>query len=132
MVFHNRRAGRATAAPNSVGLLPLGPHWRDQIARREWPSRVLPTFTMAAPTLLKALVGQYLFLVLFRAAAESAASEHATRLATMQAAERNIEEQLGDVRATHRRRRQDSITEEMLDILTGFEVLRADAASDGR
>ncbi|MEZ5858070.1 MAG: F0F1 ATP synthase subunit gamma, partial [Geminicoccaceae bacterium] len=50
-------------------------------------------------------------------------SEHATRLAAMQAAERNIEERLGEMNADYRRKRQDSITEELLDLVSGFEAL---------
>jgi F-type H+-transporting ATPase subunit gamma len=42
----------------------------------------------------------------------------------MQAAERNIEERLEGQRAEFRRRRQDAITEELLDIVTGFEASR--------
>ncbi|MEZ5906863.1 MAG: F0F1 ATP synthase subunit gamma, partial [Geminicoccaceae bacterium] len=50
-------------------------------------------------------------------------SEHATRLAAMQAAERNIEERLGEMNAEYRHKRQDSITEELLDLVSGFEAL---------
>jgi F-type H+-transporting ATPase subunit gamma len=129
LVFHNARSGRATAAPRRVRLLPLDAAWQRELAERPWPSRRLPAFTMDRAELLRALVGQYLFVVLFRAAAESAASEHATRLATMQAADRNIEDHLDEVRAAYRRRRQDAITEELLDVIAGFEVLRGAPAA---
>lgn len=48
------------------------------------------------------------------------ASEHASRPTSMQSAERNVEEQ----QAEFRRRRQETITEELLDIMTGFEASR--------
>ncbi len=64
---------------------------------RPWPSRVLPTFTMARPRLVYALLGQYLFVSLYRALAESLASENAARLAAMQAAEKNIEDRLKEL-----------------------------------
>jgi F-type H+-transporting ATPase subunit gamma len=60
----------------------------------------------------------------YRAAAESLASEHASRLASMQAAERSIEEHLEAQKAEFRRRRQETITEELIDIVTGFEAAR--------
>ena len=53
------------------------------------------------------------------------ASEQAARLASMQAAERNIEERLEEMQAQYRRRRQQAITEELLDVVAGFETLRA-------
>lgn len=124
-LFHNRRTTGGSASPTSLQLLPLDPEWLAGLVRRRWSGRSLPTFTMAAESLFAALVRQHLFIGLIRAAAESAASEHATRLAAMQAAERNIEERLGEMNADYRRKRQDSITEELLDLVSGFEALNA-------
>jgi F-type H+-transporting ATPase subunit gamma len=42
----------------------------------------------------------------------------------MQAAERNIQEHLEEMNGAFRRRRQQDITEELLDIVAGFETLR--------
>ncbi len=60
---------------------------------------------------------------MFRAGAESTASEHATRLGAMQAAARNIDEHLDEMNAEYRRVRQQFITEELLDVVAGFEAL---------
>ena len=43
---------------------------------------------------LRALIREYLFVSLFRACAESLASENASRLAAMQRADKNIDELL--------------------------------------
>jgi F-type H+-transporting ATPase subunit gamma len=99
------------------------------LVHRPWPNRVRPTFTMEPEALLASLVRQHLFVGLFRAAAHSAASEHAARLAAMQAAERNIEEHLEEMNAAYRHKRQESITEELLDVVAGFEALTT--ADDG-
>jgi F-type H+-transporting ATPase subunit gamma len=42
----------------------------------------------------------------------------------MQAAEKNIEERLADLNADYRQQRQNSITGELLDIVSGFEALK--------
>ena len=55
--------------------------------------------------------------------AESLSAENASRIASMQNAERNIEEQLEELKARFRHQRQQSITEELLDIVSGFEAL---------
>lgn len=73
--------------------------------------------------LFRVLSANTFFLSLYRAAVESLASENAARLASMQAAEKNIEERLGDLQANYRQQRQNSITEELLDIVSGFEAL---------
>jgi len=82
-------------------------------------------FTMDAERLFSAVVRQYLWSSVYRAAATSLASEHASRLASMQAAVRNIEEHLEEQRGEFRHLRQATITEEMLDIVTGFEASRS-------
>jgi F-type H+-transporting ATPase subunit gamma len=89
----------------------------------EWPSRSLPTFTMEWSALFSALLRQYLFVSLFRAFAESLASENAARLVAMQAAERNIEERIDEFQALYHHLRQNAITSELLDIISGFEML---------
>ncbi len=123
LLFHNLRQEAARTSPRGLQLLPLHGRWLRHLTERPWPSRVLPAFTMDAASLFAALVRQHLFIALFRAGAESAASEHAMRLMAMQAAERNIEDHLGEMSADYRRRRQQTITEELLDIIGGFEVL---------
>lgn len=81
-------------------------------------------FTMDRERLFWALIQQYLFVSLFRAIAESAASENASRLASMQGAEKNIREQLAELNSRYHQQRQMTITEELLDIVSGFEALK--------
>jgi F-type H+-transporting ATPase subunit gamma len=125
LLFYNRRSPGATARPQAIQLSPMEPRRLAHLESRPWGSRRLPTFTMEPSALLAALVRQHLFISLFRAGAESAASEHATRLATMQAAERNIDDHLDEMNGAYRHRRQALITEELLDVVAGFEALTA-------
>ncbi len=74
-------------------------------------------------TTLRALMREYLFVSLFRACAESLASENASRLAAMQRAEKNIDELLEDLNRTFHRLRQSGIDEELFDVVSGFEAL---------
>jgi F-type H+-transporting ATPase subunit gamma len=60
---------------------------------------------------------------LYRAFAESLASEHSSRLAAMQVAQDNAEERLDDLARRFHQRRQSAITEELLDITAGSEAL---------
>ena len=82
------------------------------------------SITMNPGDLYAMLIRQHLFVSLFRACAHSLAGENASRIASMQAAERNIAERLEEFRDEWRRTRQTSITEELLDVITGFETLR--------
>ncbi|MBI4796963.1 MAG: F0F1 ATP synthase subunit gamma [Deltaproteobacteria bacterium] len=123
MLFHHQSVSGAAYRPQTVPLLPVDLEWLESLGQKPWPSRVLPTFTMARPRLVYVLLGQYLFVSLYRAFAESLASENAARLSSMQAAENNIEERLKELRLHYNQLRQSTITEELLDIVAGFEAL---------
>jgi F-type H+-transporting ATPase subunit gamma len=84
---------------------------------------VLPEHTLDAERLLAALIRQHLFVGLFRACAESLASEHQMRLRAMQAAERNIQDRMEELVFAFRNHRQDAIDAELLDIGAGFEAV---------
>jgi F-type H+-transporting ATPase subunit gamma len=76
--------------------------------------------------LFSALLRQYLFISLFRAFGDSLASENASRLASMQGAEKNIRDLLETLYNQYHQRRQMAITEELLDIVSGFEALESE------
>jgi F-type H+-transporting ATPase subunit gamma len=67
------------------------------------------------------LLREYLFVSLFRACAESLASENASRLVAMERADRNIDELLETLNGRFHRLRQSGIDEELSDVISGFE-----------
>jgi F-type H+-transporting ATPase subunit gamma len=84
----------------------------------------LPEIIGGSGTTLHALIREYLFVSLFRACAESLASENASRLAAMQRADKNIDELLESLNRTFHSLRQSSIDEELFDVISGFESLK--------
>jgi F-type H+-transporting ATPase subunit gamma len=104
-------------------LLPLDAQWQQGLAHVRWPVGNLPEVIGGGTTTLRALIREYLFISLFRACAESLASENASRLAAMQRAEKNIDELLEDLNRTFHRLRQSGIDEELFDVVSGFEAL---------
>jgi len=93
---------------------------------REWPTHNLPGITLPPQTLLAALLKQHIFVGLYRACAESQSAEHLSRLTSMQAASRNIDEQLNSVSQKLRKQRQMAITSELLDTVSGYESIMRD------
>jgi F-type H+-transporting ATPase subunit gamma len=83
-----------------------------------------PLLYLAPGALVERLVEEYLFALLAHAAMESFMSENAARVATMLSARRGIEEKLDALRLDERRLRQEEITTEMLDVVTGAEAAR--------
>ncbi len=105
-LFHNRPDAKTIYTPVSQRLLPLDDVWRRDLATLRWPTGNLPEV-----------------ISLFRACAESLASENASRLAAMQRAEKNIDELLEALNRTFHHLRQSSIDEELFDVVSGFEAL---------
>ncbi len=122
-LFHNRPQSGAIYAPVSQRLLPLDVAWRRDLVTLRWPTGHWPEVMNNREQTLLAFVREYLFVSLFRACAESLASENASRLAAMQRAEKNIDELLEDLNRTFHRLRQSSIDEELFDVVSGFEAL---------
>jgi F-type H+-transporting ATPase subunit gamma len=122
-VFHNRPQPGALYVPVSQRLLPLDAQWTHGLAQIRWPAGNLPEVMGRGTATLRALIREYLFISLFRACAESLASENASRLAAMQRAEKNIDELLEGFNRTFHRLRQSGIDEELFDVVSGFEAL---------
>ena len=51
MLFHHQSVSGAAYRPQAVPLLPIDLEWLESLGQKPWPSRVLPTFTMARPRL---------------------------------------------------------------------------------
>jgi len=125
-LFYNRPASGAVYTPVSQRLLPPDDTWRRKLAELPWPTENLPEVMGGGTATLRALIREYLFVSLFRACAESLASENASRLAAMQRADKNIDELLEDLNRTFHRVRQSGIDEELFDVISGFEALSAE------
>ena len=122
-LFYNRPTYGAAYAPVTQRLLPLDETWRRERAELAWPTKILPEVMGGGAATLRALIRGYLFVSLFRACAESLASENASRLAAMQRADKNIDELLKTLNGTFHRVRQSGIDEELFDVISGFEAL---------
>jgi F-type H+-transporting ATPase subunit gamma len=122
-VFHNHPKSGPVYEPVGKRLLPLDDTWQNKLAALPWPTKSLPEVIEGATSALHAFARGYVFVLLFQACAESLASENASRLAAMQRAEKNIEDILEDLNRTLHRVRQESIDEELFDVVSGFEAL---------
>jgi F-type H+-transporting ATPase subunit gamma len=127
-LFYNRPTSGAIYEPVQQRLLPLDEVWRSELAGLPWPTGNLPEVMGEETSALRALIREYLFVSLFRACAESLASENASRLAAMQRADRNIDELLEDLGGTFHRIRQSGIDAELFDVVSGFDALAGPAS----
>jgi F-type H+-transporting ATPase subunit gamma len=111
----------------------LNQKWRKSLIDLKWPTSNLPeiivqveepsSFKKGQNATLRAFIREYIFVSIFRACAESLASENASRLAAMQRADKNIEDLLVSLNGTFHRSRQSEIDDELFDVVAGFETL---------
>jgi F-type H+-transporting ATPase subunit gamma len=92
------------------------------------PQHLPPLHNLTPAALLEKLVGEYIFALLTEAATESLASENAARFGAMEAAHRNVANKLEELRREAHQVRQDEITTELLDVVTGAEAIQGATA----
>lgn len=125
LLFHNSLHNGTQFKPNYNRLLPMDEIILNDIRSEEWPTNQLPQTPVAGENMFESLVRQKLFIQMYKAMAESLAAEHMTRMISMQNAEKNIDEHLDKMNLEYQQRRQTEITEELIDVVSGAEVLNA-------
>ena len=123
-IFYNTPGEDISYSQKTLQLFPPNKKWENEIKTMEWPSKNIPQVIGETANTLRMLVREYLFVSLYRAIAESLASENASRLAAMERAEKNIDEMLEVLQKSYNRLRQSTIDEELFDVIAGFEALK--------
>jgi F-type H+-transporting ATPase subunit gamma len=123
LLYYNRPVEGSTFREEIETLLPLD---LKKLAGKEmeWGSRNLPITLMDPDVLLSDLLRQYFFITLYRTFCFSLVAENEARIASMQSAEKNIEERLEELSFQYRMERQSQITEEISDVISGFKAIR--------
>jgi F-type H+-transporting ATPase subunit gamma len=132
VLFYCRLVTGVFYRPRGIRLLPVDVEWIHSLKAKPWPSRVIPSSTLDSERLFHSLLREYLFGSLFGAFADSLASENAARLASMQVAERNIEDRLKALTSEFHQSRQAAVTSELLDIVSASEALAPRKLHDRR
>lgn len=122
-LFYNQPQAGVFYQPVAQRLLPLDVEWQRNLARTKWPTQTWPDILGSCEGTVGSLVREYLFISLYKASAESLASENASRLAAMQRAEKNIDELVTRLIQSFQRLRQNSIDEELFDVVAGYKSL---------
>lgn len=123
ILYYNRPKDNSTFEESTEILFPID---LLELAKNKvkWDSNRLPDYFMERDEIISDLIRQYFFITLYRAFCFSLASENTSRLTSMQSAEKNIDERLEDLNFEYRRERQNSITEELNDVVSGFKAIQ--------
>jgi len=117
-VIYAQNAGSQFARIEQRRLLPLE---APPIGKRPLP--MPPLINLSPQLLFDDIVGEYFFASLENAAMQSFFSENSTRFRTMEAAHQNIGNKSEDLTKLARRLRQEAVTTEILDLISGAEAL---------
>lgn len=115
-ILHAHHTGSAGHEPQVRQVLP--PSRPDRASGQDVPLHHLP-----ADRLMEALASEFLFAEVADALMDSLASENAARLRTMDAASRNIDDKFERLQRDAHVARQEEMTAEMLDVVTGAEAI---------
>jgi F-type H+-transporting ATPase subunit gamma len=116
MLYIREAAGNHTSLER-VALLPLE---TPQSSGNQ--STLSPLINMVPSRLRDEIAAEYVFAMLEGAALESFASENAVRFRTMQAAHESIQRKSADLNRLARRLRQETVTAEILELVSGAEA----------
>ena len=111
------RGGRYEVA--TKGLLPL-----DAVIFERNITDNPPLIQMPPEQLLEYLTGEYVYAELTHVMTQAIASENGARLKVMEAADQNIADKLNTLSREERQLRQETITSELLEIISGAEAIK--------
>ncbi|MGR3219316.1 MAG: ATP synthase F1 subunit gamma [Candidatus Anammoxibacter sp.] len=107
--------------PTAMKLLPI--ERLDDEKTGEAQKTVDYIFEPSCDAILKSLIPKYILSQIYSTILESLTSESGARMVAMKAASENAEEIIGDLQKTYNRVRQEAITSELLEIISGAEAL---------
>jgi F-type H+-transporting ATPase subunit gamma len=117
-ILYNRFKSAVTQTVTLKKLLPITPEAEERKRRREY------LYEPSEEELLVEILPRYIQVQVYTGLLDSVASEHGARMTAMEAATTNAEEMIHKLTLKLNRRRQESITTELMEIVGGAEALK--------
>ena len=121
-LFYSNRQN-AKLSIQAEQLIPFQKNLLENLKTKKWNGKTLPLVTANYTELFSALIHEYFTITLSHALAASLAAEQYTRMIHMQQAEKNIDEKLTELQLAYQQQRQNQITDELVDIVSGAEAI---------
>jgi F-type H+-transporting ATPase subunit gamma len=129
-LVYTRFMSLGSQAVETRQLVPLVPDRLDQRDEAAGGERTVYEFEPEPEEILDRLIPSWLEAEVLTAMLEAAASEQASRQRAMKAATDNADELIKTLRRIMNRARQDAITTEIMEIVSGAEALRQQSGGD--
>ena len=123
-VFYHKREQAASVSMEKITLLPFSEKIFQDLKKKPWKTNNVPLVTLPTNVLIQELIKEYLMIEVSAALTYSLAAEHHTRMINMQNAQKNIDDRLEMLNQEYQQKRQDVITEELIDVVSGSEAIK--------
>lgn len=91
---------------------------------KRWDTNNIPMLGVKAEKMFAELINEALMITLSKEINASLVAEHYTRMINMQNAEKNIDENLEKLNLEYQQQRQEDITDELIDVISGAEAMK--------
>ena len=122
-VYFHRRVSNTSVALDNRQIMPYDKSMWKNLRDKKWETNNFPMISEDKKKLFSALLREALLIVFIRLLNSSLAAEHYTRMTNMQEAEKNIDENLERMNLAYQQQRQENITDELIDVISGAEAM---------
>ncbi len=123
-VWYHKRNKSASVSLEKRDILPFDVKAFKRLKDKPWDTNNIPMIPLNKERLFSALVNETLMIAIASQLNYSLAAEHYTRMTNMQNAEKNIDESLELMNLEYQQKRQESITDELIDVISGAEAMQ--------
>lgn len=123
-VFFHQHIKNQPVSTESRQIFPINTKNMQNLKNKPWATNNIPLITLSPEKMFSALVREILLIAFSSLLNHSLAAEHWTRMTNMQNAEKNIDENLAELDKQYQQKRQEQITEELIDVVSGAAALK--------
>ncbi|MBP5215655.1 MAG: F0F1 ATP synthase subunit gamma [Alphaproteobacteria bacterium] len=123
VVFYHRRKEHSGVELKIRKLFPTDKNIIKNTIAKRWETNNIPMLPIDKHKMFAALINEILMIALSKEINSSLAAEHFTRMTNMQNAESNIDEKLEEMNLKYQQQRQEEITDELIDVISGSEAV---------
>lgn len=105
-------------------VIPLEKKYFEKLKNKKWPTNNIPYWRVQSKQLVSDLIDQLIFSNIYLTISSSMASEQRNRLITLQGAEQNIKDHITELTLRYNQKRQNVITSELIDVVSGAKALK--------
>ncbi len=122
-VFYHKRSSGEQIKVARQNIIPFDFASYLRLKNEPWETNNVPLIPVKPKDMFVALMNEYLMISMASFLNYSLSAEHYTRMTNMQNAEKNIDENLEELNLAYQQQRQESITDELIDVISGAEAM---------